>query len=183
VELVPKRFELLRELVPKARLVGFLTSPNRVTGQGGMAEFLAAARKIGQDVLPLNASTPGAIDEAFAIAVSRRIDALLVDVGPLFLAQREQIVALAALHAIPANYARREFVEAGGLMSYGQDAAVAIRQAANYVGRVLNGEKPSELPVLQPTKFEFAINLKTAKTLGIEFPASFQLRADVVIEK
>jgi putative ABC transport system substrate-binding protein len=182
VELAPKRLELLRELVPKAALIGVLATSNGVTREGGITDILAAARNVGQPILLLRAGGEQEIDAAFAVAASRHVDALLVDVGQLFLAFRDKIVALAARYRIPANYMGRDFVEAGGLMSYGQDVAISIRQAGNYVGRILKGENPADLPVVQPTQFEFAINLKTAKALGIEFPPSFQLRADVVVE-
>jgi putative ABC transport system substrate-binding protein len=130
----------------------------------------------------LRASTVEDIEAAFTTAADRRVDAFLIDVSGFFIGHRDQIVALAARHAIPAGYAGREFVEAGGLMSYGEDFSEGVRQAGTYVGRILKGEKPGDLPVVQPTKFELAINLKTARALGIPVPLPLLAAADEVIE-
>jgi putative ABC transport system substrate-binding protein len=181
--LVVKRLEMMRELVPNAVKIGFLTDPSNVISAGDTSDLLAAARSIGQQILVLKANTIGDIDAAFASAVREGVGALLIDAGGVFLGSHyDQIVALAARYRIPTSGVNSDFVKAGGLMSYSDDRAESQRQAGVYVGRVLKGEKPADLPVIQPVKFEFAINLKTAKAFGIEFPPSFHLRADVVVE-
>ena len=180
--LVAKRLELLRELVPQAITIGFLTNPTNLISERDTIDVHAAAATVDQRIIVIDATTEHEIDEAFASAAQRRIDALLVDVDQLFNRRRDQIVALAAQYGIPANYATRVFAEAGGLMSYGDDRLESIRQSAIYLGRILKGEKPANLPVLLPNKFEFVINTKTAKALGLTFPPSFHLRADAVIE-
>jgi putative ABC transport system substrate-binding protein len=180
--LVAKRLELLRELVPQAIMIGFLTNPTNLISGRDTIDFRAAAATVDQQIIVFDATTEHEIDEAFANVAQRRVDALLVDVDQLFNRRRDQIVALAAQYGIPANYATRVFAEAGGLMSYGDDRQESIRQSAIYVGRILKGEKPANLPVLLPSKFEFVINTKTAKALGLTFPPSFHLRADEVIE-
>jgi putative ABC transport system substrate-binding protein len=181
-ELVAKRLELMRELVPHASVIGFLTDPNNSISDGDVVDMEAAARIVGRQMLVLQARTPDEIDSAFASAARQRAGALVVDAATFFNSRRQQITTLAASYGIPANYNTRSYVEAGGLMSYGDERFESYRQTGLYAGRVLKGEKPSELPVLRPTKFEFVINSKTAKALGIEFPASFQLRATEVIE-
>jgi putative ABC transport system substrate-binding protein len=182
-ELGAKRLELLRELVPQATTIGVLTNPTSVTREGNVTDVQAAARSVGQEIIVLNAGTADEIDRAFATAAERRIGALLVDSFTFFtFSRRDQLVALAARYAIPANYNNSEIVVAGGLMSYGADTAEYRRQSGVYVGRILKGEKPADLPVIRPAKFDFAINLKTAKALGIDFPPSFHLRATQVIE-
>jgi putative ABC transport system substrate-binding protein len=178
----PKRLELMRELVPQASTIAFLTNPTNLVSEGSTADMQAAARRVGQQIVVLNASTADEIDRAFATTAQQRIGALLINVDALFNARHDQIVALAARYQIPASYPTRIFAAAGGLMSYGDDREASIRQTGVYVGRILNGEKPADLPVLQPTMFQFVINLKTAKALGITFPPSFHLRADEVIE-
>jgi len=181
--LVAKRLELLRELVPQATMMGFLTNPTNLISEGDTADMQAAARSVGQQIMVLRASTADEIDVAFATAARDRIGALLLDGdGLLFSRRPQQLAALAAQYGIPTNYPARIFPEAGGLMSYGDDRLESWRQSAIYVGRILKGEKPANLPVLQPTKFEFVISLKTAKALGITFPPSFHLRADEVID-
>src|SRR5262249_22822351 len=150
--------------------------------QTRLRDVQEAARILGQQILVLNASSESDIDTAFATMVQQRAAALLVGDDPVLNARRDQIVALAARYAIPAIYSSSDYVRAGGLMSYAGDSSDYWRQAGRYVGRVLKGEKPADLPVLQPTKFEFVINLRTAKALGIEFPPSFHLRASEVIE-
>jgi putative ABC transport system substrate-binding protein len=180
--LVAKRLELLRELVPQAATIGFLTNPANLISERDTIDLQVAAGTVGQQIVVLNATTVDELDTAFASAAQRRVGALLVDVDNLFNRRRDQIVALAARYGVAANYATRAFAEAGGLMSYGDDRLESVRQSGIYVGRVLKGEKPANLPVLLPSKFEFVINLKTAKVLGLTFPPSFHLRADKVIE-
>jgi putative ABC transport system substrate-binding protein len=141
-----------------------------------------AARRVKQRIAVFNAGSASDIDTAFVTIVQQRATALLVGDDPFFGTRQEQIVALAAHHRIPTSYSQRRYVEDGGLMSYSNDRLDSYRQAGLYVGRILKGEKPTDLPVLQPTKFEFAINVKTAKALGLKIPESFLLRADVVIE-
>jgi putative ABC transport system substrate-binding protein len=181
-ELLPKRLELMRELVPTAEVIAVLLNPNNQNLQTRSRDVQEAARTVGQQVLILNAGSENDIDTAFATIVQRRAAALLVGDDPFFLAHREQIVALAARYTIPASYFVSGFVRAGGLMSYGDDHAESMRQTGRYVGRILKGEKPADLPVLQPTKFQFAMNVRTAKALGLKIPESFLLRADEVIE-
>jgi len=147
-----------------------------------MTDLRAAARRVGQEIVTLEASTAKDIDAAFTTAADRNIGALLIDVSSFFSDRREQIVALAASLRIPAIYPERVFSEAGGLMSYGASPVTRYRQAGIYVGRILKGEKPSDLPVVQSTKFELVINLKTAKSLGLEVPPTLLARADEVIE-
>jgi putative ABC transport system substrate-binding protein len=181
--LVAKRLEMLRELVPNAVKIGFLTNPANLTSAGDTSDLLAAARSIGQQILVLKANTIEDIDAAFASAAREGVQALLIDASGAFFASRtDQIVALSARYRIPTSGPSSPWVKGGALMSYSDDRAESDRQAGVYVGRVLKGEKPADLPVIQPVKFEFAINLKTAKALGIEFPPSFLLRADVVVE-
>jgi ABC-type uncharacterized transport system substrate-binding protein len=181
-ELVAKRLELLRELVPHTSVMGFLTDPNNSISDGDIADMNAAARIVGGQIIVLKASTPDEIDGAFASAARQRLGALVIDAASFFNGQRERITALAARYGIPANYNTRIYVEAGGLMSYGDERFESYRQTGLYAGRVLRGAKPSELPVLRPTRFEFVINVTAAKGLGLEFPPSFHLRATEVIE-
>jgi len=181
-ELGPKRLGLLHELVPNATIVAFLSNPNNPESARQPAELQDAARAIGLQLLVLTATTPGGIDAAFTAMVQNRVGALLVGSDPFFFSRREQIVALAAEHAIPTIYAGRETAGADGLMSYGNSLADAYRRAGIHTGRILKGAKPSELPVDQATKFELIINLKTAKALGIEVPPTLLARADEVIE-
>jgi putative ABC transport system substrate-binding protein len=181
-ELTAKNLGLLHELVPKAALVALLVNPDSPESVSQPADALAAARAFGQSLLVLNASTASEIDTAFATLVQRRADALVIAGDSLFGAKRNQIVALAARHAVPAIFSTRDFAVAGGLMSYGNDVVDAYRKAGVYTGRILKGAKPADLPVDRATKFELVINLKTAKTLGITVPNSMQLLADEVIE-
>jgi len=181
-ELTLKRLELVRELVPGVAAIAVLSNPANTRTQSDESDIEAAARSVGQRIVILHAGTAGEIDTAFSIMAQQGAGALLV-VGDAFLtSRRDQIAALAARNLIPAVYNNYLYVVAGGLMSYGDDRLESQRQAGRYIGRILNGEKPADLPVLQPTKFQFVINLKTAKALGIAFPLSHQLLADEVIE-
>src|SRR5262245_9727114 len=167
-ELGPKRLGLLHELIPNATIVAFLSNPNNPESARQPAELQEAARAIGLQLIVLTATTPGGIDAAFTAMVQNRVGALLVGSDPFFFSRREQIVALAAEHAIPTIYAGRVTVGADGLMSYGNSLADAYRRAGIHTGRILKGAKPSDLPVDQATKFELIINLKTAKKLGLD---------------
>ena len=178
-----KRLGLLREIIPKAALVAVLLNP---AAQDNFSQELndvqEAAREVGQQLLVLRASSEEEIEAAFATAGERRANGVLVAADPFMLSRRERLVALAARYAIPAIYVVREYATAGGLMSYGISLANAYRQAGVYVGRILRGEKPGDLPVLQPTKFDFVINIKTAKALGLTIPDNLLTLADEIIE-
>jgi putative tryptophan/tyrosine transport system substrate-binding protein len=178
-----KRFGLLREMIPNAALIAVLLNPaSRDNFNHQMNDVQRAARAVGQQLLVLSASSEEEIEVAFATAAERRASGLLVGADPFMLSRRERLVALAAHYAIPTIYEVGEYATAGGLMSYGISLANAYRQAGFYVGRVLKGEKPGDLPVLQPTKFDFVINLKTAKALGLTIPPGLLSIADAVIE-
>ena len=178
----PKRLELLRELIAPTPLIALLVNPNNLTATHARRELNAAARRIGQDVLLLDASAEGEFEAAFAMLAEKRARALVVSDDALFTNRRAVLVALAARHAVPAIYGRREFAAAGGLMSYGASTVDQYYQSGVYVGRILKGAKPADLPFLQPTKFELAINLKTAKALGLNVPNTLIGRADEVID-
>jgi putative tryptophan/tyrosine transport system substrate-binding protein len=177
-----KRLELLRELVPGATLIGFLVNPRNPTTQSQTTDVQSAARKLGIDLLILNASSERDMDAAFAAFIEQRVNGVMVGVDALFVSRSDQLVGLAARHAMPAMYYVREFADAGGLISYGASITDAYRMAGSYAGRILKGEKPADLPTQQTVKFELAINLKTAKTLGITVPQTLLVAADEVIE-
>jgi putative tryptophan/tyrosine transport system substrate-binding protein len=177
-----KALGLLHELVPNAALIALLANPKLPESARMPSDAEEAARTLTRQLLVLHASTSSEIDAAFATMRQRRAGALLVGADPFFGSRRQQIVALAARDAIPTMYTNREFVEDGGLISYGNDASDHYRRAGVHVGRILNGASPADLPVDQATKFEFVINLKTAKTLGLEVPPGLSARADEVIE-
>jgi len=181
-ELGSKRLGLLRELVPGITLIATLINPNFPDAESQLRDVEVAARALGLQHTVLRAGSEREIDTAFATMAQQSGGALDVSVDPFFLARRDQIVALAARHAIAAIYPVRDFAVAGGLMSYGTDFADSYRQAGIYTGRVVRGEKPADLPVQRSTKFEFVINFKTAKALGLAVPNSMQLLADEVIE-
>jgi len=178
-----KRLGLLREITPKAALVAVLLNPaSQDNFSRQLNDVQEAARKVGQQLLVLSASSEEEIEAAFATAAERRANGVLVAADPFMLSRRERLTALAARYAIPAIYEVREYATAGGLMSYGISLANAYQQAGVYVGRILKGAKPSDLPVLQPTKFDFVINIKTAKALGLTIPDNLLTLADEVIE-
>ena len=180
--LIPKRLELLRELTPQAQTIAFLVNPTNPVSEGDVEDMEDAARSVGQQILVLRAKNETEIDTAFAAISQHRADALLVDVDAYFNTRRDQLAALAARYRVPASYNNRRYVEAGGLMSYGPNLDDANRQAGVYVGRILKGEKPADLPVMQPTKFQLVMNLKTAKALGLTVPDKLLALADEVIE-
>jgi putative tryptophan/tyrosine transport system substrate-binding protein len=177
-----KQIELLHDLVPKAALITALVDPNNADASTQVKHAEEAARALGLDLLALNATTAQHIDAAFAALVQAQAGALLVGSSVLFLSQEHQIVALAARHAVPTFYNNRDYVAAGGLISYATSIAEGYRQAGIYTGKILKGAKPTELPVVQSTKFELVINLKTAKALGLEIPPTLLAIADEVIE-
>jgi putative ABC transport system substrate-binding protein len=182
-ELTAKRLGLLHELLPKAARIGVLVNPTNVeTTEKALKDVNAAANALGLQIQILNASDGDEIDAAFTTLVSDRADALFVGPDAFFVSRRVQIAILAARHMVPAIYTIRDYAEAGGLISYGTDVADSLRQQGVYVGRILKGTKPTDLPVVQSTKFELVINLRTAKAFGLEVPATLLSRADEVIE-
>jgi len=179
-DLVAKRMELFRELVPGAKRVAVLVNPTDHSNDSALRDVETAA--IGQQVLTFEAATGREIDAAFAGLAREKVDALFVSGGTFFSTRRVQLAVLAARYAVPASYSQRNFVEAGGLMSYGTPLADVWRQVGLYTARVLKGAKPADLPVMQPTKFELAINLNTARALRFDVPPMLLARADEVIE-
>jgi putative ABC transport system substrate-binding protein len=177
-----KRLGLLHEMVPQAGMIGILLNPKWPPSAGQLRDLQEAARVIGLQVHVMRASTDNEIDAAFDTLAQQRIAALAVTANPFYDTRREKLVAMAARLAVPAIYQFREFAVAGGLMSYGIDLPDAYRQVGVYAGRILNGAKPEDLPVLQPTKFDLVLNLKTAKTLGLTIPPPLLALADEVIE-
>ena len=181
-ELGSKRLELLHELVPTATAIGLLVNTTNPVSQSEMSDVQAAARVLGLRLHVENASSEREIDAAFASFVQQRVDALFVASEAFYNVRRDQLAALAARHALPASYGVRDIVAAGGLMSYGTSLIDSYRKVGAYTGRILKGEKPSDLPVMQPTKFEFVINVKTAQALGLDVPAKLLALADEVLE-
>jgi len=181
-ETTAKRLGLLHELLPKAARFAVLANPSNPSTEPATKDAVAGAMAVGGQIEVLVASTNSDIDTIFAKLAENSADALLINADPLFLARRVQLVTLATRHALPTMYPNREYVEIGGLMSYGPKLADQIRQVGIYVGRILKGEKPADLPVVQPTGFEFVINLQTAKIFGLTVPPTLVARADEVIE-
>jgi putative tryptophan/tyrosine transport system substrate-binding protein len=182
LELTPKRLELLSELVPRSEVIALLVNPNSSEAEPTMRDAQEAARAKGMRLQILMASADSEIDAAFASLAQLRVGALVVGADPFFSSRREQLVALAARHAVPAIYALRDFAAVGGLISYGPSLTVVYHQVGIYVGKILKGAKPSDLPVEQPTRFELVVNLNTAKALGLTVPPSILARATEVIE-
>jgi putative ABC transport system substrate-binding protein len=178
----PKRLELVRQLIPDTTAAAMLTNPNFPTASAEVRDVQDAARTLGIKINVLNASTESEIDSAFTTIAEPRAEALIVATDPFLLGQRDQLVRLAARHKVPTVYFLREFVEAGGLMSYGPNIANGYRQAGVYTGQILSGANPATLPVLQPTHFLFFLNLKAAKALGLTVPDKLLALADEVIE-
>jgi putative tryptophan/tyrosine transport system substrate-binding protein len=182
IELDAKRLELLREIAPAAASIAALVNPHRPDVQTQLTGMQAAAQSVGLNLLIVKAGDERELDASFEMKGQQKFDSLLVGADPFFNNRREQLLALLARHGKPAIFAQREFVLAGGLASYGTSLSDAYRQAGVYAGRILRGEKPSNLPVVQPVKFETAINLKTARALGLDVPPALVARADEVIE-
>ena len=181
-ELTPKRLELLSELVPQARLIALLVNPNNASSERFIKDVQEAARVKEVQLTILKAGSESEIDAAFASLVALHAGALVVGTDPFLSSRREQLVALASRHAVPAIYAWREFAASGGLISYGSSLTAAFRLVGIYTGKILKGAKPADLPVQQPTKIELIVNLKTARALGLTVPPSILARADEVIE-
>jgi ABC-type uncharacterized transport system substrate-binding protein len=182
LELMPKRLELLAELVPQVRVIPLLVNPNDPRSEDYARDMREAARTKGVEVPILKAATEGEIEASFAALLQLHAGALLVSPDPVFYSRGEQLLALAASHAVPAVYAWRDFAVSGGLISYGASIPALFRRAGIYAGRILKGAKPADLPVERPTKFELVVNLKTAKALGLTVPQALLARADEVIE-
>ena len=180
--LAEKRLQLMHDLLPKAELIGLLVNPASPVAEPQIREAQAAAHVLGIRLTVLSAVTENDFDQVFASLAQQRVDALFVSADPFFASKREHLVTLAAQRAMPATFEFREFVEAGGLMSYGTVLSEGFYKGGNYVGKVLKGAKPADLPVEQVNKFELVFNLRTAKALGIEVPPSLLARADEVIE-
>jgi putative ABC transport system substrate-binding protein len=180
--LVAKQLEILHELVPQAATIAFLVNPNNAVADLDTSDVQAAANTLGRKLVVVKAGTKDDLDKAFAAINGQHGGALVVQTDPFFLGQRDQIVALAAQHAVPAIYYLRDYPAAGGLVSYGTSLSDALRLVGRYAGRILKGEKPGDLPVQQSVKTEFVINLKTARTLGLTVPVGLLNAADEVIE-
>lgn len=182
VELETKKLGLLREIVPQGKVIAALVNSGRATAKSQMAELEVASKKFGQRIEFVHAESERELEAAFSAMMQFKPAGLVVAADPFFNAMREKIVLLAARHAVPAVYERRGFVTAGGLMSYGTNLIDAYRQAGIYTGRILKGEKPANMPILQSTKFEFVLNLKTARALGLTIPPGLASIVDEVIE-
>jgi ABC-type uncharacterized transport system substrate-binding protein len=180
--LAAKRLQLLHELVPQARTIGLLVNPNNTNSELESGTVQAAGSGLGVQIRLLEATNDEQVEKAFVDLVARKAGALLVNADPIFVLLRDRLLMLAARHSMPAMYYARAFAQNGGLISYGASVTTAMHQCGNYVGRTLKGEDPAELPVVQPTKFELVINLKTARTLGLPMPPTFLAAADDVIE-
>ena len=180
--LVTKRLELLRELVPAATVIAFIVNPNNPRTEFDVQDMEAGARALGQQIIVLKAGSDRDLEALFAILSERKVEALLVGNDPFFNSRPQPFALMAARHAVPAIYGLREYAVAGGLVSYGTNLSESYRQAGIYACRILNGETPTDLPILQPTKFELVVNLWAAKAIGLTIPESFLLRADEVIE-
>jgi putative tryptophan/tyrosine transport system substrate-binding protein len=178
----PKRLELLRELMPGTRVFGVLTNPAKPNAENDWRDLQKTAQALGQEIFKIEANSELEFDTALERAVAKRVGALLIAADPLFNGHRRRLVRLAAQHSIPTIYQDRAFATAGGLISYGASITAAYRQAGIYAGRILQGTSPADLPVMQPTQFEFVINLKAAKALGLAVPLTLQAQADEVIE-
>jgi putative ABC transport system substrate-binding protein len=181
-DLGPKQLGLLHELVPAATHIGLLVNPNNANVASVTSDVKVAAAALGIQIALVQASDRPAIETAFATLVRDKVDGLLVGTDPFFASRRLQLTTLATRHAIPAVYNGRDYAETGGLMSYGTSLTEVYRQVGVYIGRILKGTKPAELPVVQPTKFDLVINLITAKALGLDVPPMLLARADDVIE-
>ena len=179
---VTKRLQLLRDLMPQVVAIAYLMNPSNPNAEFELQAAQTAARSLGLEMLVLRAGTERELDTTLATTAQQRAGALLVASDTFFVGRREQVVTLAARHQLPAIYYLREFAEAGGLMTYGNSLPDVYRHVGVYVGRILKGEKPADLPVVQSTKFELIVNLKTAKALGLDIPPNFLTLADEVIE-
>jgi putative tryptophan/tyrosine transport system substrate-binding protein len=183
VQVIAKRLELLHELAPRATTMALLVNPtNAAATRAELTETQSAAQALGLRLMVVNASKPTEIDTAFAAALAERAGALVVSGETFFTAQRDQLVALANHHAVPVIYTSPEWVKVGGLMSYGTNSSDSYRIVGTYAGRILKGEKPADLPIQQATKIVLALNLRTAKALGLTFPTTLLIRADEVVE-
>jgi putative ABC transport system substrate-binding protein len=182
VEVMPKRLELAQELVPTATIIAVLINPTNPNAETLSRDLQAAARTLRMQLHVLRASNEGDFDTAFATLLQLRAGALVIGTDPFFFSRIEQLAALSVRHAVPTIFQERAFAAAGGLVSYGGSTADSYRQAGVYAGRILKGERPSDLPVVQSTKVELIINLKTAKGLGLAMPTALLVRADEVIE-
>ena len=181
-QLAAKRLELICELAPRARVIAMMANPSNPNAEPDFAEARLAARALGQEIHMLSAGTEQEVEAAFTNLAQSSVDALVFDPDPLFTNLRRKIVTLVERRALPAIYNSRDYPDAGGLISYGASFTGLYRQGGIYVGRILKGAKPADFPVVQPTKFELVINLKTAKALGLDVPPKLLARADEVIE-
>jgi putative ABC transport system substrate-binding protein len=182
MEMEPKRLEVLRELVPDSRNIGAITDPNFLAGSKQIEQIKEAALKIGQDITFAKASNDTELDDAFTLLSREQVNALLIATSPYFDTRQDRFIAFATKHRLPAMYQFREFAVAGGLIGYGPSFADAYRQTGAYTGQILKGAKPGDLPVVQTSRFELVINLKTAKSMGLTIPHTLLARADEVIE-